>query len=167
MADLKELKKLIREIVGANSNLPITATVVSVQGESCTVELSSGLVLTDVKLKATISEGNNYMKLVPKKGSTVLLLSLSGDLSNLTVIKVDEIEKLEFKQDGLEILIDSTDGKLEIKNEQVSFKEILADLTSLLNQFKVNTPAGPSTNIMPDTVVLIDAFETKFKQLLK
>lgn len=166
MSNLSELKKLMREVVGANPNLPITATVKSVDGDSCTVTLKGGLVLTDVKLKATIS-GDNYLRLIPKVGSTVLLLSLSGDLSNLTVIKFDETERFEYRQDGLDIIIDSGEGKIQVKNDQVSLKEILTDLSDFLKLFKVNTPSGPSTNVMPDTVLKIEEFEYKFKQLLK
>lgn len=167
MDKLSEVKKRLKEIVGVNPNLPITAIVISVEGDSCTVELKSGLRLSDVKLKATIGGATNYLTPTPKVGSTVVLISLSGNLDNLTIIKFDEIEKLSYKQDGLEFIVDSTDGKVSVKNETVSLLEILNDLATTLKQFKVFTPVGPSGTPLPPTILAIEQFETKFKQLLK
>lgn len=165
--DLKDVKRLLREVVGANPNLPITATIKSVEGDHCAVELKSGLVLSDVKLKATITEGEDFVRMIPKAGSTVLLLSLSGNLDNLTVIKMDEMEKLEYSQNGLKVIVDCNDGKVAIQNESVSLKEILTLLATLLKGLKVFTPVGPSGVPLPDTITKINEFETKFNQLLK
>lgn len=167
MADLSEIKKLIREIVGDQSNLPIPAIVRSIEGDSCTVELSSGLIIDDVKLKATITEGDNYMRLIPKVNTKVLLLSLSGDVENIAVIKVDQAQKFEYSQEGLKVIIDSEDSKVTIQNGSTSLKQVFEQLADLLKEFKVNTPSGPSTNILPDTLVAILDFQTKFNQILK
>lgn len=161
-----DIKKTLREIVGANPNLPITAIVKSVEGDSCTVELKSGYVATDVKLKATIGN-EDYVILTPKVGSTVLILSLSGTLDNLTVVKVDQLEKMEYSQGGLVILADSSDGKISIKNDQVSFIELLKDLKTLISQLTVSTPNGPSGTPLPPTQTALTQFETKFNRLLK
>jgi hypothetical protein len=165
--DLGELKRLIREIVGANPNLPISGVVTSVGSEVCSVQVSKDLVLTDVKLKATISESENFVMLVPKVGSDVLLLSLTGDLKNLCVIKVNEAEKIHYQQDGLEVIIDSNDGKVSVKNDQTSLVTILSSLASLLKALKVMTNDGPSGVPLPDTQTAIAQFETDFNQILK
>jgi hypothetical protein len=167
MDKLSEVKRFMKQIVAANPNLPITAIVKSVEGDSCTVELISGLILSDVKLKATIGGPTNYLTPTPKVGSTVVLISLSGSLDNLTIIKFDEIEKLAYKQNGLEFIVDSTDGKVSIKNETVSLLEILSDLATTLKELKVFTPVGPSGTPLPPTILAIEDFETKFNQLLK
>lgn len=167
MAELSEIKKKLREIVGANPNLPITAIVKAVDNDHCTVELKSGLILSDVKLKATITEGADYFILVPKVDSTVLMMSLTGQLDNLTIIKVDEVEQIIYKQNGLEFTIDSTDKKILIKNENTSLYELFDLLTTLLSEFKVFTPVGPSGTALPPTVLKITELTTKFKQLLK
>lgn len=166
MGDFTEIKKKLKEIVAANSNLPISGVVEAVSGDSCSVKIKSGLVLTDVKLKATIGN-EDYLILTPKVGSNVLLLSLSGDLENLTVIKVDQLEKMEYSQGGLIVLADSEDGKVSIKNGQASFVDILSDLATLLKQIKVSTGVGPSGTPLPDSIVAIEQFETKINQLLK
>jgi hypothetical protein len=162
-----EIKALLKKIVGANSNLPITGEVVSVQGESCTVKLVSGLELTDVKLKATVNEQEDFILVTPKVGSNVIMLSSTGDLNSLTVIKTDQFEKMEISQGGLIILVDSSDGKISIKNQQVTLKEILTDLGTLLKSLKVYTSTGPSGAPLPDSILAIESFETKINQLLK
>lgn len=167
MTQLTELKKLIRDIVGANPNLPITGVVKAIENDACTVELKGGFAISDVKLKATISEGDHYLKLVPKVGSTVLIMSLSGGLDNMAVIKVDEVEKIAYSQNGLELLIDSTDKKVSIKNDDCNLVEALTDLVTAIKQLKVFTPVGPSGAPLPNTIAALNAFETKFKKLLK
>ena len=165
--DGSEVKKKLRDIVGANPNLPITAKVVSLKKESCTVELASGLELDDVRMKASINEGGNFIVMRPKVGSTVLLLSITGTLEDLAIIKIDEIENIEIDQNGLNILIDSKDGKIRIENDNVSVKELFQDLTDLLKTLKVYTPSGPSGVPIITSMNKINQFETNFKKILK
>ena len=167
MDKITDIKKYLKEIVGANPNLPIKATVTAVEAEQCDVELEGGLKLTNVKLKATVTEGGDFMIAYPKVGSKVLLMSLSGTLDNLTVIKVDEVEKLHYSQNGLEVLIDGSDGKVAIENSTVSLHECFSDLYDLLKQFQVFTSVGPSGTPLPPTVLLIEQFKIKFNQILK
>ncbi len=167
MSDLVEVKRLFKEIVGANPNLPIKGVVKSIEGDACSVVINEKLVVTDVKLKATLNESENGFKIVPKTGSKVLIISLTGELDNLSVIKVDEVEKIEYRQDGLEFLFDSTDKKVMIKNNEVSLVDVFSDLSTLLKQFKVSTPAGPSGMVLPITIAAIEQLETRFNQLLK
>jgi hypothetical protein len=162
-----QIKALLKDIIGANPNLPITGVVQSIQGQSCTVKLISGLDISDVKLKATIDEQSDFILVTPKIGSSVLMLSSTGDLTNMTVIKADQFDKIEICQGGLELLIDSSDSKLSVKNQTVSLKEIFTDLGTLLKGLKVFTPMGPSGTPLPDTITAIESFETKFNQLLK
>lgn len=167
MDSLSKIKKSLREVVGVKPNLPLSGTVESVSDEVCSVKLKSGLVLTDVKLKATINKSNDYLLLKPKVGSSVVMLSLSGELENLTVIKIDKVETIEYNQNGLNVLIDSTDGKVRIKNNSVSLIDLLTELTETLKTLKVYTPAGPSGTPLPPTIVKLEQFKTGIKQLLK
>ena len=77
------------------------------------------------------------------------------------------METAQDGQDGLEVLIDSTDKKVSIKNDQVSLLGILNDLATLLKQLKVYTPAGPSGTPLPDTIAAIQQLEVDYKQLIK
>lgn len=142
------------------------ATVVSVEGESCTVDMD-GLQIDEVRLKATINGEANKVIAEPKAGSMVLIGSLTGDLKDLAVIKIDEVEKLIYEQDGLKVVVDSTDGKVNIENDEVSVHDLFQSLVDLLKEFKVYTPAGPSGTALPDTVMAITQFEIDFKKILK
>lgn len=161
-----EIKKKLQEVVGIKQNLPLTAEVVSVQSDTCTVKLASGINLSDVRLTATINEDENIFVLVPKIGSDVIVISQTGELSALMVIKVDKVEKLIYKQDGVEFIVDSTTKKITIKNEQVSVKELFQSLATIIKGIKVTTSTGPSGTPLPDTITAVQQFETKFNQLL-
>lgn len=166
MEEFKKIKEHLRAIIDSNPNLPITAIVDSVENDECTVTLKGGLKLTNVKLKATSNESDDFFLLRPVVGSTVLMLSLSGSLENLTVVKVDKAASMSYKQGGLEVNIDSETKKVSIKNEEASLVDIMQDLVTILREFKVFTPSGPSGTALPPVVLQIEAFETKFNQLL-
>lgn len=167
MDKIAEIKKSLKEVVGANPNYPIAGTVTAITGETCSVKVVSGLVLSDVKLNATVVESSDFLLLIPMVGSDVLMLSGDGTLSNLYVIKIDQIESFKFSQSGLKVEFDSTDKKVLIANESTNLKQLLQDLSELLKTFQVFTPAGPSGTPLPTTISKITAFETSFKSLLK
>lgn len=168
MSKEAEIKKLLREIVGKDNYL-IRGTVTKITGQTCSVKLNSGLEVSDVKLKALITDENDYYLLFPVEGSGVLMLMENNDVRNLTVVKVDKVEKFEFSQNGLKIEFDSKTKKVGIKNNDASLLDIMKELSNVLKGFKVNTTgnAGPSTNVMPDTMNAIGQFETMFNKLLK
>jgi hypothetical protein len=166
---IAEIKKKLQEVVGANPNYPIVATVTKVEGESCSIKLVGGLELSDVKLSATVTEGVDYLVLEPVIGSEVLVLSGDGTLSNLYVIKVDQISKFSFSQNGLKVAFDSTDKKISIENESVSLKDLFTDLANILNNLKVGVVSlgAPSGTITPDVLTLVSQFSTRINSLLK
>jgi len=166
MDTLKEIKKALREIVEVTPNLPITGIVTKVVDDHCTVKLKNGLEISDVKLKATRNNEDNYLQVIPEIGSTVILISLTGKVDNLFIAKVDKVDKVCYKQNGLEVLIDGTNQKLSLKNDYYSLLEVLTDLTEILKGLKVYTSVGPSGTPLPDTIAKIKVFENNFKQLL-
>lgn len=161
-----EIKRLLKEIVNANPALPITGEVIAVDGETCRVKISE-MELSGVRLKAAVTGSDDYIMLVPKIGSVVILLSRTGDLDDLMVIQTDQVERIEYKQNGLEVIIDSSDAKISVKNNAVSLFDLMGDLTDLLKQFQVATPAGASGTPLPPTIAALNAFEANYKQLLK
>ena len=124
MDKLTKIQNALKEIVGANPNLPITATVKSVEGDHCTVTLKSGLDISSVKLKATI-DGDGYLLVIPKVNSKVVVLSLSGTLDNVSVIKVNEVERVELVIDNTNFKIDSQGYEINQGNENL--KTVLND----------------------------------------
>ncbi|KMQ70244.1 hypothetical protein [Chryseobacterium koreense] len=163
---LKQLKANFREIVGANPNFPITAEVLEIDEDTCTVKLPNGLEVPGVRLKAT-QDGEDNLLIIPKVGSSVLVLSSDGTVDNLTVIKCDVAEKIIFNENGLEVEIDSETKKIKVQNEQTSLKQLFSQLTEILKTLKVFTPVGPSGTPLPDTIAKIIQFENDFKTILK
>jgi hypothetical protein len=169
MDKIAEIKKHLQAVVNANPNFPIMGKVTAVNGETCSVKLISGLVLSDVKISATITESEDYLLLEPALNSDVLMLSGDGTLSNLYLIKVDQIGKFKFSQSGMKIEFDSTDGKVKIENDTVNLKALFTDLATILNSLKVSVVAvgAPSGTITPDVVTLVNNYSTKVNSLLK
>lgn len=167
MEKIAEIKNALREVVGANPNYPIAGVVTAIDGETFSVKLASGLVLSDIKINATVTGSDDYLILEPVVGSAVLMLSSDGTLSNLYLIKVDKIGRFRFSQNGLKVGFDSTDKKVSVANDSASLKVILEDLAALLKGLQVFTPVGPSGTPLPVTIQKIEAFEKSFKSLLK
>jgi len=164
-----EIKKALRDIVNANPNYPIVGTVLAVDGEVCTVQLSSGLVLTDVKINASVTDGEDFLLLVPAYNSEVLMLSGDGTLSNLYIIKVNEVAQFKFSQSGMKVEFDSLDKKIKIENGAINLKDLFTDLATIISSLKVMVVSvgAPSGTITPDVVALVSSFSTKVNGLLK
>jgi len=169
MDNYKKLVETLKQVVGGNNNIPlINAQVKEVTGESCTVLYGSDeMELTEVRLKSTINESGNYLLLIPKVGSMVTCGSFTGDFKDLCVLAIDEVESFKYVQNGLELEIDSTDGKVSIKNDDVSLLGLFGSLVAILKALKVFTPVGPSGKILPEILLQVNQFETDFKKLLK
>lgn len=57
------------------------------------VEIGS-LLVSDVRLRASETDDNGEMLIVPKVGTAVIVGSLSGDYANLVVLSVDHVESI-------------------------------------------------------------------------
>lgn len=160
-----QIKKALLEALGVNPNLAITAEVVSIENNTCTVKLVSNLVLTDVRLCATVNEGEDSFVVVPKIGSEVVLMSQTGTLSGLMVIKVDAVESITYKNGGFECKVDGTTKKVTLKKGNVNFGGLVSDLIQEISHAIILTPAGPG-QLAASTKAKLTALDTKFKSLL-
>lgn len=160
-----KIKQALIDALGINPNLAITAEVVSTQETTCTVKLVSELVLTDVRLCATINESNDLFVIVPKVGSEVVVMSQTGKLSGLMVIKVDAVESISYKKDGFEFIVYGTTGKVTLKNETCNFGALVSSLITEINNAIILTPSGAG-QIAPTTKAKLLELDTKFKTLL-
>jgi hypothetical protein len=161
-----EVKKALKEILNIRPNLPLTATVVKIQGDTCTVKLLSGLEISEVRLKAVDDDESDRLVLIPKEGSQVLIMSQTGELSGLFVIKVNKVKSIIYKQNGFEFKLESESKKLTLKNEDASLYDVFNELCALIKTLKVFTPSGVSGVPIPTTIAKINQVETKFKRLL-
>lgn len=160
-----EIKQALIKVLGITPDSFIRGIVKDVQKQTCSVELASGLIVTDVKLKAVISDENDYVIETPVVGSDVLL---TGSLNDLVVLKCDKVKKFEFSQNGLKVIYDADDKKVSIQNDQANLLDVLLEFTGhLKTDYKQFTSNGPTNGALPTSVQAITAIENKFKQLLK
>lgn len=160
-----EIKKALIEALGVNPNLPITATVVSIEDDTCTVKLLSELVLSDVRLTATISDDTDSFLIVPKVGSEVVLMSQTGALSGLMVLKVGAVESIIYKKGSFEYVINGTTGKLTLKKGTANFGKLIESLIDTISNAQIITSSGPGT-INPITQSELLQIKTSFKTIL-
>ncbi len=67
--------------------------VVSIDGLTCTVKIGDAEI-EGVRLRASLTEREREILVVPKIGSSVTLGCLTADLNNPVVLQVDEIESI-------------------------------------------------------------------------
>ena len=155
----------MREALGINPNLAITATVVSVSENTCSIKLASELVLTDVRLCATISDEPDMMVIKPKVGSEVIVMSQTGKLDGLFIVKVDAVDNITFKKEDFEIIIDGATKKVTIKNGTANLGALMDSLIDTIVSAQILTPQGPGT-ISPATQTQLTNIKTMFNALL-
>jgi hypothetical protein len=160
-----KIKQALIEALGVNPNLAITAEVVSTQETTCTVKLVSELVLTDVRLCATINKSADLFVMVPKIGSEVVLMSQTGKLSGLIVIKVDAIESISYKKGQFEFAIEEISGKVTLKNSGVNFGSLVGNLVDTVSNAIIDTPSGPGS-INAVTKLQLQQLKTQFNLIL-
>ncbi|MDM1513597.1 hypothetical protein [Myroides odoratimimus] len=159
-----ELRRLFRAIVGDMWNLPLSGTVTVINGEMCSVKLVSGLEVSDVRLKATVTEGKNKVLLTPVVGSDVIIMSSTGTLDNLFVLSMNEVDKVEIINSDVSITIDD---KVSVEVSGVSLGETMANLCDAIKTLTVSTGVGPSGTPLPPTQQKVQQLEKDFKTVFK
>ena len=93
MDQYKELRERLRGVAPQQEMTVLQGIVKSVSGSTCDVEIGS-LLVPDVRLRASETDDNGEMLIVPKVGTAVIIGSLSGDYSSLVVLAVDHVESI-------------------------------------------------------------------------
>ena len=145
-------QRLIRNLQAAVGPAPLTVyqgIVASVEGVTCTVTFGSQDV-SGVRLRASEAENDSQILLVPRVGTAVIVGSLSGDLSQLAVLSVDAVERIEING-----------GKL---GGLINIEALTAKINALVESFNAHThtigsgsivvgpPSAPMVNYNPITV---------------
>lgn len=90
-------QRLVRNLKAAVGPLQLSVyqgIVVSVEETTCTVRFGS-MDVAGVRLRASEAPDDSQMLIVPRAGTAVIVGSLSGDLTQLAVLSVDAIERIE------------------------------------------------------------------------
>ena len=123
----------IRKAVGPSPMAVYQGIVASVEGITCTVTFGS-LNVSGIRLRASQSENDSQILMVPRTGSAVIVCSLSGDLSDLAVIAVDEVERIEINGGRLGGLI--------------NIEQLTEKLNALVDAFNSHTHTIPSGGVV-------------------
>ena len=161
------LAELLKQVAGTPSGTPLFyAEVKSVEGDSCTITYAD-LDIDEVSLNATRSGVADKLIITPKIGTMALIGSLSGDLRDLVMLKCDEPELISYTYGGLEVIIDSTDSKVSVKNNDISLVDLFTSIMDIITNLTVSTPNGPSGTPLPPTIMAIEQFNLDMPKLLK
>jgi hypothetical protein len=152
MDKYRRIQELLREFYQQQDGmLFFTATVDSVEGDTCTVRVD-GLSISDVRLSATSGrQAGDGVLIIPAVGSDVTVASMDGTYNNLFVVGMDVVDKLEMTFRGVNLM------------------QTISDLISALSgTLTLTTLVGPATGQFdPVTIARLKAVETSFKQLFR
>jgi hypothetical protein len=143
MDPLSEIREKIKRIANGNGSFTcFTAKVTSVDGETCDVELE-GMKLTDVRLRAVMNGEDSKILVTPKIGSHVLVVDLSGNLSQLAVVGYSEVEKIEIDATD-HIILNGGNNKGLVKVEPMVkwMQKVYNDLQTLIGLLQNSLVAG-------------------------
>lgn len=94
MDNYKRLSDNLAQLLGRGKKIAIYQGIVkSVKGLTCTVTFGS-IDVDGIRLRASTSENESNLLIVPAVGTAVTVGSLSGDLSQLVVLVVDQAESI-------------------------------------------------------------------------
>lgn len=166
----KDVKELLKTIVGVNPNLPLTAKVIGVNDKTVSIELANGLQLSDVRLTATGTDDKEGLIIEPKIGSDILVMSQTGKLSELFVIKVNDINSIRYVNGDFKVEIDANQKKVGVKNATGNLGALTAQLIDEIVNLNivVSTPAGPGTgSVNTAQQTILNQVKTGFNSILK
>ena len=93
MDNYKELAQLVRNAAGKAQLSLMQGIVRKTSGLTCEVEIG-GIAVPDVRLRASEAGIGGQLLATPKVGTAVIVGSLSGDLTQLVVLAVDQAESI-------------------------------------------------------------------------
>lgn len=94
MTPEQRLIKNLRQAVGPEPITVYQGIVVDTDGITCTVRFGD-MEVGGIRLRASEAPNDAQMLIVPKKDTAVIVGSLSGDFTQMAVLSVDAIERIE------------------------------------------------------------------------
>ena len=123
----------LREVLGPAPISVYQGIVVSVEGITCTVRFGE-MDVKGIRLRASEADEKAQMLIVPKKGSAVIVGSLSGDFAQLAVLAVDAVERIEINGGQLGGLI--------------NIEALTQKINALVDAFNAHTHTIPTGQII-------------------
>lgn len=133
MDEYRQLAERIREIGGTHQPTIIQGIVKGIgeDGLTCSVEFG-GIVVDGIRLRASEVRNDSHILLKPKVGTPVIVGSLSGDLRELVVLQMDQVEEIEVYATKI-ILNEGNNGGL------INISDLTDKINELVNVFNNHT----------------------------
>ena len=142
MGRSKEIKDVLKSIVGTHGTMFVMGRVESVGDETCSVKIADRIVINDVRLNAVADGNANNIIAKPVVGSMVLMADLSGgELRSLAVIAFSELDTLTVKFAG-DVVINGGENEGLVKVVELTEKlnAIEQKIIDLQTAFSLWTP---------------------------
>lgn len=95
MDPYRELRQNLHKMLGPSALAVYQGIVTAVDEQTMTCSCRFGDIdISEIRLRASLTEHDRQMLIVPKVGTAAIVGSLSGDLSEVVVLAVDEVEKI-------------------------------------------------------------------------
>jgi hypothetical protein len=133
MATEADVIRQLKELVKAKGDIFFNAEITAITGDTCSIRISGGLELTDVMLKVTNDKKEDKFIMIPTVGSIVLVSCNNGDLRDISVIGVDDPERIFYKHKDVSIDIDAKTGKIIINGGDLGGLIKIEELVNRLN----------------------------------
>ena len=133
----KEIKEVIKSIVGVPGMMFVIGKVESVSDETCSVKIANRIVINDVRLNASADGNADNILIKPTVGSMVMMADLSGgELRSLVVIAFSELDTFTVKFAG-DVVIDEgkNEGLVKVVELTKKLNAIEEDINSLKQVF--------------------------------
>lgn len=131
----------IRDLVDKTQMSIYQGIVSGVDGVTCSIRFGSQEV-SGIRLRASLSDNDRQILVVPKVDTAVVVGSLSGDLSELVVLKADEIESIEVNGGKL-------GGLINIEDLTDKLNKLVNEVNALKDAFNGHTHTGDVTGSCP------------------
>lgn len=144
MSRVQDIKDAIRAIAGRGrgGQLLLVGVVKTVDGESCTVDVS-GLELDEVRLTAANDGAEGKLLITPAEGSVVLLTDLSGgELRDIAVVGYTKVEKIEATCEQITLNGGKNGGLVNIEQLKQWMQNVESDFQTLKGLLQTSPIAG-------------------------
>ena len=148
-------RRLIENIRKAAGPVPMSiyqGIVTSTDGVTCSCRFGE-MEVSGIRLRASLTDRERQMLIVPKTGSAVIIGSLSGDLAQAVVLQVDEADRIEINGGQLGGLVNIEDLTEKINELVDAFNGHTHSLPT--GAVSVSGPAGAMSNTAPVSVPAI------------
>lgn len=123
-------------------------TVTAVDGDTCTVD-AEGKEYQKCRINAVVKNGDDFLKLVPKIGSSVVIGVIPSN-SNAVILSVSDVDTMEYVKGDTRLKVDAEGYTIERQEENLGqvTEDLLGEIGNLCDELsKVVVSVGVTPNV--------------------